>query len=160
MTPLVVLGALALGPVVILTLLRVNAAFIFLSLCLGDVLAQFVSRDAITVVNGAHSVSANFVILGILLVPVVLTLVFMIRTVHGSGLVLNVLPAIGVGLLTALLVVPLTTPGLHANLVHSQAWSDLQKSQDLIVSFSAFICLLFLWKQRPHEKHHRKHHKL
>ena len=157
MTPLVILGALALGPVAILTLLRVNAAFIFLSLCLGDVLVQFVGHDAISVVNGAHSVSSNYVQLGLLLVPVILTLIFMIRTVKGTWLVLNVLPAIGVGLLTTLLVVPLVSPGLHHNLVASSTWGDLSKAQDLIVSFSALLCLLFLWKQRPHEKRGKRH---
>jgi hypothetical protein len=159
MTPLVILALLALGPIVLLTLLRVNAAFIFLSLCLGDVLVQFVGPDATTVVNSAHSVSNNFVQLGLLLVPVVLTLVFMIRTIKASWLLFNLLPAIGVGLLTTLLVVPLTSPGLHFNLVHSQVWSELQKSEELIVSFSALVCLLFLWRQRPKSAEHGRHHR-
>jgi hypothetical protein len=162
MTPLVVLGALALGPVVLLTLLRVNAAFIFLSVCLGDVLVQFVSDDAMTVVGGTgatHMVSNNIVKLFLLLLPPVLTLLFMVKTLKPSWLLFNLLPAIGVGLLITLLVVPLTSPGLEHNLVASSLWGDLQKSQDLIVGFSALVCLLFLWRQRPKSagKEHSKH---
>lgn len=149
MTPLIVLGALVVGPVVLLTLLRINAAFVFLSLCLGNVLVQFLGKDAITVVGGAHAVSSNYVQLGLLLAPVVLTLLFMARTVRGSRLLLNLLPALGVGLLLALLVVPLLSSGLSANIVRSSVWYDMQKSQDLIVGFSALICLVFLWMQRP-----------
>lgn len=159
MTPLVVLSALIIGPAVILALLRVNAAFIFLSLCLGDVLVQFVGNDATTVVGGAHAVSSNYIQLGLLLLPVVLTVLFMVRTVRGSRIILNTLPAVGVGLLLTLLVVPLMSPGLSANIVNSQLWHGVERSQDLIVGFSALVCLLFLWKQRPKSagKEHAKH---
>ena len=160
---MLILAALALGPVVLLTLLRVNAAFVFLSLCLGDVLVQFVSNDAITVVGGAgatHAVSNNIVKLFLLLLPPVLTLLFMIKTLKPSWLLFNLLPAIGAGLLLTLLVVPLMSPGLEHNIVASSMWDALQQSQDLIVGFSALVCLLFLWRQRPKPagKEHGKHH--
>ncbi len=82
----------------------------------------------------------------------------MIRTVHGYGrLTLNALPAVGVGLLGSLLVVPLLPPGLSHNIVDSSLWSQIQRAQDLIVGSSALACLLVLWLQRPKTGHPHKH---
>lgn len=95
----------------------------------------------------------------LLLFPVVLTTIFMIRTVQGgSRLLLNVLPAAGVGLLGALLVVPLLPPGAAHNIIGSSLWDQAQKAQVLIVGGSALACLLVLWLQRP-KTGKRKHHK-
>jgi hypothetical protein len=169
MSPAVILAGIVLIPIVLLMVLRVNAALVFLSLCLGDVLVQFVGGDARTFLSffsakTSHQVSAshNSINLVLLLLPVVLTAIFMIRTVKGSKLILNALPAAGVGLLGGLLVVPLLPAGLAHNVIDSSLWSQAQRAQDLIVSGSAVVCLLALWLQRPKtggEGKHGKHHK-
>lgn len=154
MTPTVTLAAIILVPLVLMMVLRINAALVFLSLCLGDVLVQFVAPDANSFMSffagpGAKA-DANTVKLALLGLPVLLTAVFMIRTVRGGvRLMLNALPAIGVGLLLALLVVPLLSAGLRHNVVDSSLWQQVQRAQDLIVGISALICLLVLWMQRP-----------
>lgn len=167
MSPEITLGAIVLLPVIVLMLLRINAALVFLSLCLGDVLVSFTANDAssfLTTFSGQHTVTSvttsnSNVKIGLLLLPVVLTMIFMIRTVQGgSRLLLNALPAAGVGLLGALLVVPLLPPGAAHNIIVSPLWTDVQKAQALIVGGSAVICLLVLWLQRPKTGHkHRKH---
>lgn len=166
MTPEAILAAIVLAPVVLLMFLRVNAALVFLSLCLGDVLVRFTANDAssfLTTFSGSHTVTSvttsnSNVKIALLLLPVVLTTVFMIRTVHGSTrLLLNALPAAGVGLLGALLVVPLLPPGTAHNIIGSELWDQAQKAQVLIVGASALACLFVLWLQRPKTgKHHRR----
>jgi len=169
MNPTLILAAIVLAPVVLLMVLRVNAALVFLSLCLGNVLVQFVAPDASSMLSlfspsSLHGVSSNSNTIGLvlLLLPVVLTTVFMMRTVRGhSRLLLNVLPSAGVGLLTGLLVVPLLSAGLSHNLADASLWRQLQRAQDLIVGSSALICLLVLCLQRPKnsaESKHAKHH--
>lgn len=149
--------------------LRINAALVFLSLCLGAVLVQFVAGDTnsfLAMFSSSHtaqSVAASgnsAVKLGLLLLPVILTAIFMIHTVKGSRLVLNILPAAGVGLLGGLLVVPLLSAGLSHNIVNSSLWGQAQRAQDLIVGLSAVVCLFVLWLQRPKtgEDKHGKHH--
>jgi hypothetical protein len=153
--------------------LRINAAIVFLSLCLGDVLVQFVAGDTnsfmtMFLATKSHAVSSintssTTVKLVLLLFPVVLTAVIMIKTVKGAKLILNILPAAGVGLLGGLLVVPLLANGLSANIIKSSLWTQAQRSQDLIVGASALTCLLVLWLQRPKsggggEEKHGKHH--
>jgi hypothetical protein len=169
MSPTLIFGLMIGLPVVVLLALRVNATLVFLSLCLGDVLVQFVAGDASSLhhflstssVNPNHlGDNANTFGLLLLLFPVVLTTIFMIRTVSGlPKLLLNLLPAAGVGLVGALLAVPLLSPGLSFNIVDSEIWQQVQRAQDLIVSASALVCLLVLWLQRPKTGHskHRKH---
>jgi hypothetical protein len=169
-TPTISLAAIVLVPVIVLMFLRINAALVFLSLCLGDVLVQFVAKDtsnyltlhANNVPHQASTAGGSTIKLFLLLLPVVLTAIFMIRTVNGHGkLLLNLLPAAGVGMLGGLLVVPLLPSGLGYNIIASSLWTEVIKTQDLIVGGSALICLLVLWLQRPkiglkHSKHHKE----
>ncbi|HUP26596.1 MAG TPA: hypothetical protein VM124_03065 [Candidatus Limnocylindrales bacterium] len=167
MTPDIILGAVVVIPALMLMLLRVNATLVFLSLCLGSVLVQFVAKDVASLLSlfsaqAPHSVAVagNNTKLILLLAPVILTAIFMIRTVRGNGrLLLNVLPAAGVGLLGALLVVPLLPPGTSHNIVISPLWHQVQNAQSTIVGASAVVCLLVLWLQRPTtgSNKHKKH---
>lgn len=168
MSPDLTFALIILAPIVILLALRINAVLVFLSLCLGNVLVQFVAQDAddffallhATNASGEINATSDTVQLFLLLVPVILTAIFMIRTVRGtSRLLLNVLPAAGVGLLGALLIVPLLPPGLSHNIVDSDLWAQVEKAQNLIVGASALICLFVLWLQRPKtgEGKHGKH---
>lgn len=167
MSPTLILGAIVVVPVVIIMVLRINAALVFLSLCLGDVLVQFVSGDTdsfMSLFSSSHAVSHvatnhNYVKVGLLLLPVLLTMLFMIKTVRGIKLALNLLPAAGVGLLGALLAVPLLSAGLKGSVTHTQLWTQAQRAEDLIVGVSALLCLLMLWLQRPKSSHNEKHGK-
>ena len=172
MTPVIVLAGIVLVPVILLMVLRVNAALVFLSLCLGYVLTQFVAGDVqplmslfaaapAPAVTSVVTSGDNAVKLLLLLLPVLLTAIFMIHTLRGARLLLNILPAVGVGLLGGLLVVPLLAPGLAHNIVASPLWHQAVRAQDLIVGASALVCLLVLWLQRPKtggEGKHGKHH--
>src|SRR6185437_9064979 len=85
----------------------------------------------------------------LLLFPVIFTMIFMIRTVRGGKLVLNVLPALAVGCLMVLLVVPLLTPGLSHAIANTSAWHQAVRLQSLVVGIGALISLLFIWMLRP-----------
>jgi hypothetical protein len=167
MSPDATLAAIMAAPLILLMVLRVNATLVFLSLCLGSVLIEFVADDANSFFDlfNVHASKVthadnNTIKIFLLVLPVVLTTIFMIRTVNGHGrLALNLLPSIGVGLLGALLLVPLLPAGLSHNIVRSDLWDQVQKAQTLIVGASALICLLVLWLQRPKtgEGKHKKH---
>lgn len=163
MSPLVVLIGIAAAPVVVLSILRVNAAIIFLSLCLGSVLEQFAGNDAHSFTNllsTKPSISSYGISLALLLLPAVFTTLVMIATVRGSlGLILNILPAISVGLLAVLLVVPLMSPGLHGAIVSTNIWQYVQRAQVLVITVGSILSLLFLWMQRPKHAHREKHGK-
>lgn len=153
-------------PIVVLTVLRINAAMVFLSLCLGYVLVQFVANDTDSLISfiapNASSVSASTLRLGMLFTPVVLTSIIMMFSVHGRVRVaLNALPAAGVATLGLLLAVPLFTPGLHHAIEAQTLWWNIAKAQAMIVGASSFVSLVFLWSQRRHGQYaeHGKHHR-
>jgi hypothetical protein len=156
MTPLVVIGAIAAAPVVVLTVLRVNATLVFLSLCLGSVLVQFVGDDAantIGIMMSDGSTNRSLISLFLLFAPAVLTTLFMIRSVKGTTKqLLNFFVSIATGSLILLLAEPLLSAGVQGTLADTTIWLYLEKLQVLIVTLGAIFCLLFLWLQRP--KHH------
>jgi hypothetical protein len=152
-------------PLAVLTVLRINAAMVFLSLCLGYVLVQFVANDTDSLISflapDESSMSATSLRLGMLLTPVVLTAIIMVFSVHGRArTVLNFLPAAGVSVLMLLLAVPLLTPGLRYAIQEQSLWQQINEAQAMIVGISAFISLVFLWTQRRSSEHlgHGKRH--
>ena len=156
-----VIGLVA-APVLVIMLLRINAALVFLSLCLGYVLMQFLGADAgffAELFISKGEVSANILKLVLLLAPTVLTALFMIKTVRGAKFIINILPALGVGSLLVLFVVPLLPPDTSRAITALSAWQEVVRLQDLIVGASAVVSLLALWLQRPQSGKHDKHDK-
>lgn len=160
MAPAILIGILAV-PVVLMTVLRINAPLVFLSVCLGSVLVRFVGPDALDMVHLFSSKSGNItestLQLILLLVPVVLTMLCMIRSVKGNRVVFNILPAAGASFLLLLLIEPLLSPGLIGTITASPLWGQIERSQDLVVGVSALLCLFFLWLQRPKHESDKKH---
>jgi hypothetical protein len=162
MGPAILIGIIGV-PVILFTLLRVNAAIVFLSICLGDVLVQYMASDAVSLMTtfmpSLHmdAGTAKLILLGI---PVILTILIMIKSLRGSKVIFNILPAAGCGVLLALIAVPLLPPGTAATIMVSPIWNQVMRLQDLLVGASALLCLLNLLMQRP--KHvsepEKRHH--
>jgi len=166
MNPLYILIALLAVPLILLMALRINAALVFLSLCLGNVLVQFIGPDAATLISSAHARlpgqvphSQMAIDLVLLLFPVVLTMLIMLRTVRGAKLAFNVLPAAGASLLGTLLAVPLMSAGLTGSITHLGLWHTLESLQTAILGASTLVSLWLLWMMRPESRHDEgKHH--
>lgn len=156
MTPLVLISLLLAAPVLAIAILRVNAMMVFLSLCLGVVLVQFVGVEAASTIGILASdgrTNYSMVALFLTFAPAVLTTVFMARTVRGTlKQFLNFLIAIAVGTLVALLAEPLLATSAREAIATTIVWDYVQKLQTLVIALGAVFSLLFLWLQRP--KHH------
>ena len=156
-TPLVLIAAMVAVPALLLIILRINAAIVFLSLCLGSVLVQFVGKDTSSFLNlfSTNKLVMHFgASLLLLLLPVVFTMIIMIGTVRGKfGVFMNILPAIAVGVVGLLIAEQYFTAGLQGTVSTTTAWTELLKVQTLVVGVSAIVSLLFLWLQRPKKSH-------
>lgn len=153
-----------LAPALVLALLRINAALVFLSLCLGAVLVQYVAGEANSLITlfskQAGTLSASSMQIVLLLAPAIVTSVVTVFSVHGKlKILLNILPALAASALAVLLVVPLLPTGLRFELEAEQTWRILVKSQALIVGMGALVSLAFLWMQRGSFKHRDKRRK-
>lgn len=151
-------------PVLLLLWLRTNAAIVFLSLCAGSVLVKFVGDDASLVgaaLGNNNQIVSQYAQLALLLIPVVLTALILRKSVTGPKGILNVLPAIGVGLVGVLLVVPLLPGGVQSSITATNGWKVLEHNRSIVVGASVFVSLLALWvsHRRGHHDKKKKHHK-
>lgn len=149
MTPLVVLAALALVPLVAILWLRVNGAIAFLSLCLGSVLVTYTSSDVDTVftsfTNKGALATNQWVQLALLGVPFLLTILFTRRSVKkGAKSFINVLPALSTSLLCVLFVVPLLPADLQRQVQAQNAWQQVSNAQTGVILGGAAFSLVFL----------------
>jgi hypothetical protein len=158
MSPLIILGLIAAVPVVFILLLRSNAAIVFLSLCAGSVLATYASNDALSVVSGkvAQNNLPSLVQIGLLVVPAILSLLMLRKSVSPAKLPLNAITAVAAGVLVVILVVPLLPGGVQANILQSSIWSQTAKYHSWAIAGGTFITLVSLWLTKPHKEGHRK----
>ena len=146
MTSAITLACIIIAPIAIIVFLRANATLVFLSLCLGDVLGQFVASNSLTTILSSSHITASLHApdnnwrLVLLLLPVIITAALMFHTVKGSRKILNMLPAIGVGLVGALLVVPVLPAATAQDAINNSLWSQLTNYQGIIVILSA-LCV-------------------
>jgi hypothetical protein len=152
------------APVVVFTVLRINAALVFLSLCLGAILVQYVAGEANSLItlfsDQAGTMSASSIQLALLFTPALITCILTVFSIHGRlKILLNVLPALAASTLAVLLAVPLLPYGLQFALQEQAVWERLTQAQALIVSLGASVSLIFLWTQRRNFKHHDKRRK-
>ncbi|HSX34452.1 MAG TPA: hypothetical protein VLF62_02295 [Candidatus Saccharimonadales bacterium] len=151
-------------PVVVFVGLRVNASLVFLSLCLGAVLVQYVGSEANELIRlvspHAGSVSDSTVKFALLLAPAAITGIVTVFSVHGKlKNIVNVLPSVAAASLFVLLAVPALPPGLAHSVQAQQSWHYLSNSQSLVVAAGALVSLGFLWTQRSLFQHHDKRRK-
>lgn len=149
-------------PIVLVLLLRSNGPVVFLSLCVGALLVRFVGSDASLVgsaLGNNASVASNYSQLGLLLIPPILSLLILRRSIRGPKALFNVLPAVAVGLVGVLLAVPLLPGGVQHSLTTTNGWSLLVHQQEIVVIASSLACLIVLWMAPHHaaDKKHRKH---
>ena len=153
----VLLLGLVAAPFLVLTVLRVNAAFVFLSLCLGDVLVRYVSNDVTSFVQifaaRISPIGNSSMRLVLLFAPAALTTIFMLFSMRGrTRTMLNALPAAATSLFAALLAVPLLAPGLRHAVEGESMWRQLNRAESLVVLAGAVLSLLFLWSARKRQK--------
>lgn len=160
MDPIVIIGGIVLLPVIILTLVRANAATAFLALCLGSVLGSFVAADTVNLLRGYVApdsrLTESVISLLLLWLPVILVAIFMSHTIAPKQRIINAFPALAVGLLGAMLSVPFLTPAVSEAIEASGIWSQLLTYQAAIVATGTAVSLVML---RMRNKDHSKHGK-
>ncbi len=157
----IILGA-AVGLVAILLLvLRTNAGVVFFSLCAGSVLATQLGGKASllsssVIKNG--DINHGVIYIAMIVLPALLSAFFMRGSVKSSRMIFNLVPAVAVGALMALLVVPLLPGELRLQLSNNVTWDILQQYQPAILvgGIISSVLLLALTSHRKDKKHHKK----
>lgn len=140
--------ALVLGPLAVLLLLRANSALVFAALCLGFTVTHFVSSSEISTQLAPYIGPAkdNQIQLLLAFLPAVVLLLATLRS-QAKGIaskVLNGLPAVGVGFLTILLVLPFLPSDVRSEIVSLPFWDVVLTLQAPIIGISALASLVLL----------------
>lgn len=163
MVPIVVFAVIAGLPVLNALILRVSAIFLFTSIAVGNFLVLYLSDD-VTLALNAFSKDKNIpmiVHLVLLLTPVVLSLFFLRKTITSSKIILHLIPLIGCGLSIAVLTLPILPNEVQGQIFGLPSGDVFKNSQDLIVSITAVLVLLLMWRtygQHADGNHAKKHH--
>lgn len=161
---LLLIGCLVLVPVFAIVLLKAQGAIVFLSLCLGSVLASYVATDMTDVLTSMRSgqsplAVSQMVRIILLIAPFVLAMLFTSRTVRGGKHLLNLVTALTSGILFALLIVPLLSSDLQRSIMDQTVWHQISSLQTLVIIVGATLSMIFLLMSRPHHQNSKKHRK-
>ncbi len=164
MSSLIILGLFAAVPVVLLFILRSNAAVAFLAVCAGTVLLRFVGGDASLVLSSLlpRASLVNQVVLNLVLLlgPALATTILLRKSMSGAKAIYNLFPAVAVGGLVALSAVPLLSPITGDNIMTTAAWQQLEQFQGLLVGYGVLMSLLLVKpSHKKSSKDHGKSHK-
>lgn len=160
MIALIVIGLLAGLPALLAVVGRVNAVYLFAAVAGGSLLARYLGYDAGLALGmvGRQPVMP-YAGLAILLLPAVLTLLFMRRTMAKSRLVLSLLPIILISLMLAVIALPLVPPALQSQIKNDKYILQLASYQNLIVgaASAATMALMLLGYRHKEDKKGKGH---
>jgi hypothetical protein len=156
------LAVLVLLPAALTYFLKSDAALAFLALCGGFAATTLSGSDIEHLVGQTKvtSLTSNNIELTLLVLPLLLTLLFTIRSVSGKGRrYLSLIPALCAGGLLAIVAAPMFSDVLNASVTDSQFWSKLKDAQSYIVGIGLLSSLVLLWSRgfAPGRAHGKKH---
>ena len=157
--PDIALAFLIFCPLILTFFLKSNAALGFLTLCLGFVLTTSVIGDLKHLLSEQNlTVTNETLAIALVLVPFLLTLL-LTRKSAGKDLAfgLQLVASIFAGGLLALTIGPLLTSADQFNITSSAIWSNLVKSQAVIIGIGSLLSLFLVWFSSGSKKHSKKH---
>lgn len=156
MIPLVLLGLVVGLPLFLGLIWRVNTSYLFFSMLAGELLARYFGDDAELVIR-AVTRNESFVAyahLIVLVLPVVVTAIFLRKTLSKGKVLIHVLPFLITGFVFAAFALPLLPPSVQEQIRTTHAGQRILEGNEVIVGAVVFLQLVTLWvTNRPHEKH-------
>lgn len=158
---LALLAGLVLAIPLVALVLRSNGILVFLSVCMGSILATYAAGDMSSVIADASRMSElatlQWTQLFLLGIPIVLTLLLSRKKLKGVKLGLGVLAAGAAGGLLALLMVPYLSISQQAAVRSTELWHELNNLETMFVIAGAALTVLYLfmtrWKPEGEKKH-------
>lgn len=161
MIPLIVIAAIVAVPILWALFWRVNSVLLFLSIATGSLLQHTLGESvalAITTFykDGPVELIAN---VGLIALPVVLTLLLLRRSMKGSGVLLQILPLIAAGAALGALILPLLPSDFQTEVYKNPGGDIIRQSLDVVVAVAAALNLSLAWRVYRHrEGKAGKHH--
>lgn len=155
-------AVVVLLPAVLVLLLGSNGGLVFLSVCLGSVLAMYVAGDASSVLSSATpddgATTMQWAQLGLLLLPVIATIILTRKKAKGGTAIVGALAAVAAGGLLLLLGVPYLPSALQESFMAGELWNQLDNLQTSIVIAGALLVIGEMFMSRHRHEHKDKKH--
>ncbi|HSX45016.1 MAG TPA: hypothetical protein VLF39_02825 [Candidatus Saccharimonadales bacterium] len=154
MNSYVILGIIAGLPFVLAILMRVNSIYLYMSVAAGLILAQYVSYDTMLALNAffAHKDFGNYVNLGLLLTPIVLSLFFLRKSMSRSKTIFHLLPLAATCAALGTLIMGYLPGGIQHQLLTNQIGKTADNSQNALIAAATILTLLLAWLTlSPHD---------
>ena len=162
MTPIILLAVIAGVPVLYALLFRISAVFLFLSVVIGDLLVKYLSDDVslalATMIRGPKVPMITQLVL--LLLPVIMTMVWLRKSMPKLKLLLHIPALILSGLTLAVFTLSLLETSVQTEITSTPIGHAFNSSQDIIIGVaSVSVLILAFISYRHREGKHGKHHK-
>lgn len=162
MNPIIITVVAAGIPLVLALVLRVNAILLFLSVAIGGLLARHLGEDAAWIL--ANFIKdpniTNYTNIGLLLLPVLLTLILLKKTVIGSRVFLQFLPLLLVNAMLGSIIISYLPTAVSDTYYASSIGKIVKQSTDVLIAATAVIAMLMAWftfREPPHRSKKSKH---
>lgn len=160
--PYAVLGLVLGLPLLLGLLFRVGTSHLFLSLLAGELLGRTFGDEAELILHSAPNghAMAPYAETAILVLPLLLTALFLRHTLTKGKVLLHVLPFALTGIIFAAFALPILPEAVQAQVTSVDIGKRLLDNSQLIVGVVVFLQLIALWLiNRPKESGHgKKHH--
>ena len=143
-----------------LLLMRTNTAVVFLSVCAGSVLLGAMGKDTDILAHSFTSgpgVSSNLVQATLVLLPGIVSAVFLMRRVPKNKMLFLIIPAVAATVVGLTLVYPFLTGSFQKTLTASKGWSLIAQYYEFIVAVGIVSSLFTIALTMP--RHHKKEDK-
>lgn len=154
MTPFLALALVAAVPFVLAVIFRVSSIFLFLSVAAGELLSRHLADNTSLVLSSFIRSSQLDMLtrVALLLLPVLLTLLILRKTLPTSRFLLHLLPLALTCLALAELVSIKLTNNFQESVNATKIGSIVHQSQDVIIGAAAITVLLLMWQSYRHKE--------
>src|SRR5581483_3688487 len=160
MASLIILAAIAGATILAALVFRVNSMLLFTSVAVGDLLVRYMGDNAnLVIATMYHGANGDVIAkLGLLFIPVLLTLAFGRHSLSKARAILHFVPIIATGIVLALLVLVQLPAGFQGSVYSSKFGTPIKENQDLAIAAAGVASLVVAWlTNETHEGHVKKH---
>jgi hypothetical protein len=157
----VIIGVTLAFPLVLGLIMRVSAPHLFFSVMAGELLARYFGDEAESALHTMFNNSAitEYGHLIVLIIPILLTAIFLRGSLKHSKLLLHIFPLAVTGLVFAAFALPLLPASVLATVRSTELGAQLLDVNSTIIGVVIILQLLGLWLLNSSEKSGKKHKK-
>lgn len=157
----IIIGAVLAFPLVLGLFMRVSAPHLFFSVMAGELLARYFGDEAESALHTMFNMPqvTEYGHLIVLIIPILLTAIFLRGTLKHSKLLLHIFPLAITGLVFAAFALPLLPASMLVTVQSTELGAQLLNVNSTIIGVVIIVQLLGLWLLNRGEKSGKKHKK-